>query len=71
MFCDESLLEQHVVRKRHVRTPRKRYDEKYAMFTIKHLASQTIRGAISENDAAGLYVLLCGTTMNGPRYVEL
>ena len=30
-----------------------------------------IWGAISKNGTAGLYFLAPGTTMNGPKYVEL
>ena len=45
--------------------------QKYTISTIKHPPSQIIWGAISENGVAGLYFLPHGTTINGPRYVEL
>jgi len=38
---------------------------------MKHPPSQMIWGAISEHGVAGIFFLPPGTTMNGPRYVEL
>ena len=72
MFPDESMLQQFVVRKRHVRRPRgTRFNKKYTIFTMKHLPSQMIWGANSEHVVAGISFLPPGKTINGPRYVEL
>ena len=72
MFSDESTLQQFVARKRHVRRPRgTRFNEKYTISTMKHPPSQMIWGAIFEHGVAGISFLSPGTTMNGPRYVEL
>ena len=72
MFSDESTLQQFLVRKRHVRRPRgTRFKQKYTISMTKHPTSQMIWGASSENGVAGLFFLPHGTTMNGPRYVEL
>ena len=38
---------------------------------MKQPPSQMIWGAISKNGNAGLYFLETGTTMSGPKYVEL
>ena len=72
MFSDESTLQQFIVRKRHVRRPRgTRFNEKYTISMMKHPPSQMIRGAISEHGVAGISFFPTGTTMNGPRYLEL
>ena len=72
MFSDESTLQKFVVKKRLVRLPRgTRFMQKYTFSTMKHPPNQVIWGAISENGVAGLFFLPHGTTMNGPRYVEL
>ena len=72
MFSDESTLKQFVVRKRHVRPPRgTRLNEKYTISTMKHPPSQMIWGSISEHGVAGIFFLPPGTTINGPRYIEL
>ena len=72
MFSDEYMLQQFVVRKRHVgRSRGTRFNEKYMISTMKHPPSQMIWGAISEHGIARISFLLPGTTINGPRYVEL
>ena len=72
MFSDEFRMQQFVDRKKHVRRPRgTRFNEKYTVSTMKHLPSQMIWDAISEHGVAGISFLPPGTTMNGPRYVEL
>jgi len=72
MFSDESTLQQLIVRKRHVRRLYgTRFNEKYTICTMKHPPSQMVWGAISEDGVAGISFLPPGTTMNGPRYVEL
>ena len=38
---------------------------------MKHPPSRMIWGAMSKNGTAGLYFLAPGTTMNGPKYIEL
>ena len=38
---------------------------------MKHPSSQMIWGAMSKNGTAGLCFLATGTTINGPKYVEL
>ena len=72
LFPDESTFQQFVVCHKHVRRPvGKRFDQKYTTATLKHLPSQMIWGAMSKNGTAGLYFLEIGTTINGPKYVEL
>ena len=72
MFSDESTLQQFVVRKRHARPPcGTRFNEKYTISTMKHPPNQMIWGAISKHGVAGIFFLPPGTTMNGPRYIEL
>ena len=75
MFSEEfrqSTLQQFVVGKKYVpRFPGKRFDNKYAISTIKQPSRQMIWGAISGNGVAGLHFWPCAMTMNGPRYVEL
>jgi len=72
MFSDEFTLQQFVVKKRHVRRPREtRFNDKYTISTMKHPPSQMICGAISEHGVTGISFLPPGTTINGPRYVEL
>ena len=58
IFCDESTLQQFVVKNRH-----DFFDETFA--------KSDDWGAVLENGVAGLFFLPHGTTMNGPRYVEL
>ena len=38
---------------------------------MKHSPNQMVWGAMSKNRAAGLYFLAIGTTINGPKYLEL
>ena len=72
MFSDESTLQQFMVRKRRVRRPcGTRFMQKYTISSMKHLPRQMIWRAIFENVVAGLFFWPHGTTMNGPRYVEL
>ena len=67
LFSDESTFQQFVVRKRHVRRPTgKRFDERYTIPTVKHHPSQ-----MSKNSVAALSFLPPGTTINGPKYVQM
>ena len=72
LFSDESTFQQFVVRKRHLRRPTgKRFDERYTIPTVKHFPSQMVCGAMSRNGVAALSFLPLGTTMNGPKYVQM
>ena len=72
LFSDESTLQQFMVRKRHVCRPTgKRFDERYTIPTVKHSPSQMVCGAMSRNGVAALSFLPPGTTMNGPKYVQM
>ena len=73
LFSDESTFQQFVVRKRHVRRPTgKRFDRRYTIPTVKHPPSRMVwGGAMSRNGVAALSFLPPGTTMNGPKYVQM
>ena len=72
LFSDESTFQQFVVRKRHFRRPTgKRFDKRYTIPTVKHPPSQMAWGAMSRNGIAALSVPPPGTTMNGPKYVQM
>ena len=72
LFSDKSTFQQFVVQKRHVRRPTgKRFDERYTIPTVKHPASQMVWGAMSRNGVAALSFLPPGTTMNGPKYMQM
>ena len=72
LFSDESTFQQFVVRKRHFRRPTgKRFDKRYTIATVKHPPSQMVWGAMSRNGIAALSFLPPGTTMNGPKYVQM
>ena len=61
-----------MVRKRHVRRlTGKHFDERYTIPTVKHPPSQMIWGAMSRNGVAALNFLPPGTTINGPKYVQM
>jgi len=65
-------MQQFVPRNRHVRRPvGKRFDEKYAVATMKHPPNQMIWGGMSCFGAAGLYFIPPNTTLNGLRYAQL
>ena len=72
LFSDKSTFQKFVVRKRHVRRPTgKRFDERYTIPTVKHPPSQMVWGAMSRNGVGALSFLPPGTTMNGPKYVQM
>ena len=72
LFSDESTFQQFVVRKRHVRRPTgKRFHERYTIPTVKYPPSHMVWGAMSRNGVAALSFLPPGTTMNGPKYVQM
>ena len=72
LFYDESTFQKFVIRKRHVRRPTgKRFDERYTIPTVKHLPSQMVWGAMSRNGVAALSFLPPGTTINGPKYLQM
>ena len=72
LFSDESTFQQFVVRKRHVRRPTgKLFDQRYTIPTVKHPPSQMVWGAIPKNGVAALSFLPPGTTVNGPKYVQM
>ena len=49
LFSEESIFQQFVVPKRHVRRPTgKRFDERYTIPTVKHPASQMVWGGCPE-----------------------
>ena len=72
IFSEESTFQQFVVRKRHVRRPTgKRFDKRYTIPTVKHPPSQMVWGAMPKNGVAALSFLPPGTTINGPKYVQI
>ena len=72
LFSDESTFQQFVVRKSHVRTPTgKHFDERYTIPTVKHHPSQMVWGAMFRNGVTALSFLPPGTTLNGPKYVQM
>ena len=72
LFSDESTFQEFVVRKRHVRRPTgKCFDERYTIPTVKQPPSQVIWGALSKNGVATLSFVPPGTTINGPKYVQM
>ena len=72
LFSDESTFQQFVVRKRHVRRPTgKRFHERYTIPTVKLPFRQMVWGDMSRNGVATLSFLPPGTTINGPKYVQM
>ena len=72
LFSDESTFQQFAVRKSYVRRPPgKRFDDKYTISSMKHPPSQMVWGAMCRNGVAALSFLPPGTTMNGPKYVQM
>ena len=72
LFSDELIFQQFVVQKRHVRRlTGKRFDERYTIPTVKYPPSQMVWGAMSRNGVAALSFLPPGTTINGPKYVQM
>ena len=57
---------------RHVRRPTGKYfDKRYAIQIVIHPPSQMVWGAMSRNSVAAFSFLPPGTTMNGPKYVQM
>ena len=72
LFSDESTFQQFAVRKSYVRRPSgKRFDDIYTISSMKHPPSQMVWGAMCRNGVAALSFLPPGTTMNGPKYVQM
>ena len=72
LFSNESTIQLFGTGKQNVRRPpRKRYDKKYTVSTMKHPPNQMIWEAMSCNGTAGLYFLPSGKTMNSQNYLEL
>ena len=71
LFSDESSIKQFSARKYRVwRPPRARYKEKFITPTGKTSQLNDL-GCISAKGGVGLYFLPAGSTINGPKYVEL
>ena len=72
LFSDESTFQQFAVRKSYVRRPPgKRFDDRYTISSMKHPPSQMVWGAMCRNGVDALSFLPPGTTMNGPKYVQM
>jgi len=69
MCSNETTIQQFASRKRTVRPPAARYNERFTQQTMKHLPSVMIWGVISTQGMAGLFFLNPGTTMNGKKYL--
>ena len=71
-FPTNRPFQQFAVRKSYVRRPPgKRFDDRYTISSMKHPPSQMVWGAMCRNGVAALSFLPPGTTMNGPKYVQM